>query len=98
MKLFNQHLVSYIEQVVKNAKAMAKVFEGTAIRAISGGTDNHLLLLDIKETGLNGKEAQELLDTVGITVNKNAIPFDTLPPVKTKWNSCRNGCYYNSWL
>ena len=73
----------YIEQVVKNAKAMAKVFEGTAIRAISGGTDNHLLLLDIKETGLNGKEAQELLDTVGITVNKNAIPFDTLPPVKT---------------
>ena len=73
----------YIEQVVKNAKAMAEVFEGTAIRAISGGTDNHLLLLDIKETGLNGKEAQELLDTVGITVNKNAIPFDTLPPVKT---------------
>ena len=73
----------YIEQVVKNAKAMADVFEGTAIRAISGGTDNHLLLLDIKETGLNGKEAQELLDTVGITVNKNAIPFDTLPPVKT---------------
>ena len=73
----------YIEQVVKNAKAMVEVFEGTAIRAISGGTDNHLLLLDIKETGLNGKEAQELLDTVGITVNKNAIPFDTLPPVKT---------------
>ena len=73
----------YIEQVVKNAKAMADVFEGTAIRAISGGTDNHLLLLDIKDTGLNGKEAQELLDTVGITVNKNAIPFDTLPPVKT---------------
>ena len=62
---------------------MADVFEGTAIRAISGGTDNHLLLLDIKDTGLNGKEAQELLDTVGITVNKNAIPFDTLPPVKT---------------
>ena len=73
----------YIEQVVKNAKAMAQVFEGTAIRAISGGTDNHLLLLDIKDTGLKGKEAQELLDTVGITVNKNAIPFDTLPPVKT---------------
>ena len=73
----------YIEQVVKNAKAMAQVFEGTVIRAISGGTDNHLLLLDIKDTGLNGKEAQELLDTVGITVNKNAIPFDTLPPVKT---------------
>lgn len=73
----------YIEQVVKNAKAMAEVFEGTVIRAISGGTDNHLLLLDIKDTGLNGKEAQELLDTVGITVNKNAIPFDTLPPVKT---------------
>ena len=55
----------------------------SGIRPISGGTDNHLLLLDITSTGLNGKEAQELLDSVGITVNKNAIPFDPLPPMKT---------------
>lgn len=73
----------YIHQVVDNAKAMASVFKDSPIKMISGGTDNHLLLLDITETGLNGKEAQDLLDTVGITVNKNAIPFDTLPPTKT---------------
>ena len=73
----------YIEHVVENAKAMAKVFNESGIRPISGGTDNHLLLLDITSTGLNGKEAQELLDNVGITVNKNAIPFDPLPPMKT---------------
>ena len=58
-------------------------FNESGIRPISGGTDNHLLLLDITSTGLNGKEAQELLDSVGITVNKNAIPFDPLPPMKT---------------
>ena len=73
----------YIEHVVENAKAMEEVFNESGIRPISGGTDNHLLLLDITSTGLNGKEAQELLDSVGITVNKNAIPFDPLPPMKT---------------
>ena len=73
----------YIEHVVENAKAMVEVFNESGIRPISGGTDNHLLLLDITSTGLNGKEAQELLDSVGITVNKNAIPFDPLPPTKT---------------
>ena len=73
----------YIEHVVENAKAMTEVFNESGIRPISGGTDNHLLLLDITSTGLNGKEAQELLDSVGITVNKNAIPFDPLPPMKT---------------
>ena len=73
----------YIEHVVENAKAMVEVFNESGIRPISGGTDNHLLLLDITSTGLNGKEAQELLDSVGITVNKNAIPFDPLPPMKT---------------
>lgn len=73
----------YIGRVVANAKAMEHAFNDSVIRPISGGTDNHLLLLDITKTGLNGKEAQDLLDTVGITVNKNAIPFDTLPPTKT---------------
>ena len=75
--------MKYIEHVVENAKAMAEVFNESGIRPISGGTDNHLLLLDITSTGLNGKEAQDLLDSVGITVNKNAIPFDPLPPMKT---------------
>lgn len=73
----------YIHQVVKNARAMADVFKESSLRLITGGTDNHLLLLDITKTGLNGKQAQTLLDKVGMTVNKNGIPFDPLPPSKT---------------
>lgn len=73
----------YIGQVVENAKAMAEVLKQSKFRVISGGTDNHLLLLDVSEFGLNGQEVETLLDSVGITVNKNSIPFDTLPPSKT---------------
>lgn len=75
--------VDYAKQIVKNAKAMAAVFNDSKAKVISGGTDNHLLLLNVLGFGLNGKEAQELLDTVGITVNKNTIPFETLSPFKT---------------
>lgn len=74
---------TYIKQVLENAKAMGDVFATSKFRIISGGTDTHLLLLDVTGFGLNGKEAETLLDTVGITVNKNSIPFDTLPPSKT---------------
>lgn len=73
----------YIGQVLENAKAMAEVLKQSKFRVISGGTDNHLLLLDVSEFGLNGQEVETLLDSVGITVNKNSIPFDTLPPSKT---------------
>lgn len=73
----------YIGQVVKNAQAMADVFNTSDLRVISGGTDNHLLLLDVTGTGLNGKQVEKLLDTVGITVNKNSIPFEKLGPNKT---------------
>ncbi|SFC62684.1 glycine hydroxymethyltransferase [Alkalibacterium subtropicum] len=73
----------YAEQIVKNARAMAEVFEESAGRLISGGTDNHLLLMEVTDFGLNGKEAETLLDKVGITVNKNSIPFETLSPFKT---------------
>lgn len=73
----------YIEQVLTNAKAMANVFEASNFRVISKGTDNHLFLLDVSNYGLNGQELQNLLDEVTITVNKNAIPFDELPPSKT---------------
>ncbi|GEK89848.1 glycine hydroxymethyltransferase [Alkalibacterium putridalgicola] len=73
----------YAKQIVKNARAMAEVFAGSAGRLISGGTDNHLLLMEITDFGLNGKEAETLLDKVGITVNKNSIPFETLSPFKT---------------
>jgi len=73
----------YIGQVVKNAQAMAAVFNTSDLRVISGGTDNHLMLLDVTKTGLNGKQVEKLLDTVGITVNKNTIPFEKLGANKT---------------
>ncbi|TVP92677.1 serine hydroxymethyltransferase [Alkalibacterium sp.] len=73
----------YMKQVKANARAMAEVFEGSKGRLISGGTDNHLLLMEVSDFGLNGKQAEKLLDEVGITVNKNSIPFDTLGPFKT---------------
>lgn len=73
----------YIGQVVENAKAMVEVFKESDFRVISDGTDNHLMLLDVSKYGLNGNQLEKLLDEVGITVNKNAIPFDELPPTKT---------------
>ena len=75
---------SYSEQVIRNAQAMAKVFnQAPQARLVSGATDNHLLLIDIRGFELNGKEAETLLDQVNITVNKNSIPFETLSPFKT---------------
>lgn len=73
----------YTKQVKKNARAMAEVFNESVGRVISGGTDNHLLLVEVTDFGLNGKQAEALLDKVGITVNKNTIPFETLSPFKT---------------
>lgn len=73
----------YMKQVKANARTMAEVFEESKGRLISGGTDNHLLLMEVTDFGLNGKQAEKLLDEVGITVNKNSIPFDTLGPFKT---------------
>jgi len=74
----------YGKQVVANAKAMAEVFAASeAVRVISGGTDNHLFNLDLTKTGLNGKEAQNLLDSVAITTNKEAIPNEPLSPFIT---------------
>lgn len=73
----------YIDQVLKNAKAMVEVFKASDFRVISHGTDNHLFLLDVSNYDLNGQELETLLDSVEITLNKNAIPFDELPPTKT---------------
>ncbi|HPU69793.1 MAG TPA: serine hydroxymethyltransferase [Coprothermobacter proteolyticus] len=70
----------YSAQVVKNAKTMAETFASKGVRVVTGGTDNHLILLDVTSVGLTGKEAEEMLAEVGIVVNKNAIPFDKLPP------------------
>jgi glycine hydroxymethyltransferase len=67
-------------RTVENAQAMAETLSGLGARVVSGGTDNHLLLVDVTPLGVTGKEAEHLLDEIGITVNKNAIPFDALPP------------------
>lgn len=73
----------YIGQVIENAKAMVDVFKDSKFRVISQETENHLFLLDVSAYGLNGQELETLLDEVEITANKNAIPFDELPPTKT---------------
>lgn len=67
----------YQEQVVKNAKVLAEELIKYGFNVLTGGTDNHLILLDLRNKGITGKELEERLDNVGITVNKNAIPFDT---------------------
>jgi len=65
-----------------NAKALAAGLANHGYRIVSGGTDNHLMLVDLRPKEINGKEAQEVLDRAGITVNKNGIPFDTYPIFK----------------
>lgn len=71
---------AYQEQIVKNAKAMSEKFLSLGVKLVSGGTDNHLMLLDLSDKDVTGKDLEEMLDKVNITVNKNAIPFDTQKP------------------
>jgi glycine hydroxymethyltransferase len=73
----------YQAQIVKNAKAMADGLMAEGFRLVSGGTDNHLMLVDLTAKGVSGRDAQEALDRAGITVNKNGIPFDTRGPMIT---------------
>lgn len=73
----------YIDQVVKNTAVMSDEFIKAGLHVITGGTDNHLLNMEVLPLGINGKEAQDLLDTVYITLNKEAIPNETLSPFKT---------------
>lgn len=73
----------YIDQVVKNAQVLAEELKGYGFRIVSGGTDNHLMLIDLTNKGITGKDAEKLLDSVGITVNKNTIPFETASPYIT---------------
>jgi glycine hydroxymethyltransferase len=69
-----------MRRTVDNAQVLAESLAGKGARVVSGGTDNHLMLVDVTPLGVTGKEAEAILDEVGITVNKNAIPFDPLPP------------------
>jgi glycine/serine hydroxymethyltransferase len=73
---------TYQQQVVRNAKALCEGMKKNGFRIVSGTTDNHLMLVDLQPKNITGKEVQELLDQAGITVNKNAIPFDTQSPFK----------------
>jgi len=73
----------YQAQIVRNAKAMAEAIARRGFRLVSGGTDNHLFLVNLKDTPMTGKEAQEALDRVAITVNKNTVPFETRSPFVT---------------
>ena len=70
----------YQKQIIKNAKALSEELVNRGYNLVSGGTDNHLMLVDLTNKNITGKEAEALLDRVGITVNKNAIPFDTQKP------------------
>lgn len=75
---------TYGQNIIANTQAMAQVFAASQkARLVSGGSDNHLLLVDVRGFGLTGKDAEKLLDEVNITVNKNSIPFETLSPFKT---------------
>lgn len=73
----------YQKQIVDNAAALAQSLVENGLRLVSGGTDNHLMLVDVRPKGLTGKEAQAILDVVNITVNKNTIPFDPEKPMVT---------------
>jgi glycine hydroxymethyltransferase len=72
----------YQKQVVANAKAMAAAVARGGFRIVSGGTDNHLFLIELHPRGITGRDAEQALDRAGITVNKNSIPFDPFPPMK----------------
>ncbi|WP_340691040.1 serine hydroxymethyltransferase [Hydrogenobacter thermophilus] len=79
----SQEFKEYARQVVANARVLAEEFIKEGFKVVSGGTDSHIVLLDLRDTGLTGREVEEALGKANITVNKNAVPFDPLPPVKT---------------
>lgn len=75
--------ILYQQQVLKNAKALSQELMNKGFRIVSGGTDNHLMLIDLRNKGLTGKEAEKILDNIHITTNKNTIPFDPASPFIT---------------
>ncbi|HEX3743925.1 MAG TPA: serine hydroxymethyltransferase [Bryobacteraceae bacterium] len=81
LEAMRPEFVEYQKQVVANARALAQSLMDQGFRIVSGGTDTHVMLLDVFSKGLRGKEAEKALDAARITVNKNAIPFDTNPPM-----------------
>jgi glycine hydroxymethyltransferase len=78
-----EDFLTYQKQIKKNAAALAQKFMEMDYKLVSDGTDNHLMLIDLRNKGINGKQAEKALEDSGITVNKNAVPFDTQPPMVT---------------
>jgi len=74
---------TYVDRVLENARVLAETLAGRGLRIVSGGTDNHLMLVDVSSVGLTGAEAEDALHAVDLTCNKNLIPFDQQPPVAT---------------
>jgi glycine hydroxymethyltransferase len=81
LEAMKPEFVAYQKQVISNAKALGEGLQQTGFRIVSGGTDSHLILVDVFAKGIRGKEAEKALDEAYITVNKNAIPFDVNPPL-----------------
>lgn len=82
LEAMQPEFVDYQKQVLKNAQALAKGMQAAGFRIVSGGTDNHLMLVDLRPKNISGDLAENLLESIGITINKNSIPFDTAPPLK----------------
>ena len=87
-----------IERTVDNAQVLARTLADNGAKVVSGGTDNHLMLVDVTPLGVTGREAESILDAVGITVNKNAIPFDPLPPNTCVGYPCRHAGHDDAWF
>ena len=83
LEALSDDYLEYVVQVAKNAKAMAEAFTSKGYKIISGGTDNHLMLIDLRSKNLTGKQAEEALVQADITINKNMVPFDTQSPMVT---------------
>ncbi len=81
LEAMSREFVSYQKRVIANARALAEALQADGYRIVSGGTDSHLMLVDVFAKGVRGKEAEKALDEAHITVNKNAIPFDVNPPL-----------------
>jgi glycine hydroxymethyltransferase len=82
-EILTDEYTAYAKQVQTNAQAMAKAFTDRGYNIISGGTDNHLMLIDLRNKNITGKKAQETLDRAHITLNKNAVPYDDKSPFVT---------------
>jgi glycine hydroxymethyltransferase len=82
-EVLNDGFLDYAKQIIANAQTLAKKLVEYDFHVISGGTDNHLMLIDLRNKNLSGKQAEEALDAVGITCNKNSVPFDDKSPLVT---------------